>query len=99
MPPLSIALLRQLIRSRQYVVSLHAADELEDDGLSVLDLESIVLTGRIVERQRDRTSRELKVVVRGQDLAGATSLSANIDETRTPVGITEQGGEGTRRTT
>ena len=72
MTPLSIALLRQLIRSRQYVVSLHAADELEDDGLSVLDLESIVLTGRIVERQRDRTSRELKVVVRGQDLAGAT---------------------------
>jgi hypothetical protein len=54
------------------VVSIHAADELEDDGLSVLDLESIVLTGRIVERQRDRTSRELKVVVRGQDLAGAT---------------------------
>ena len=71
MPPLSIALLRQLIRSRQYVVSIHAADELEDDGLSVLDLESIVLTGRIVERQRDRTSRELKVVVRGQDLAGS----------------------------
>ena len=72
MPPLSITLLRQLIRSRQYVVSLHAADELEDDGLSVLDLESIVLTGRIVERQRDRTSRELKVIVRGQDLTGAT---------------------------
>ena len=51
-------------------MSVHAADELEDDGLSVLDLESIVLTGRIVERQRDGLSRELKVVVRGHALAG-----------------------------
>jgi hypothetical protein len=72
MPPLRIALPRQLNRSRQSVVSTHAADELDDDGLSVLDLESIILTGLIVDRHRGRISRELKVVVRGQDLAGAT---------------------------
>ena len=72
MPPLTIALLRRLIRSRQYLVSVRAADELEDDGLSILDLENIVLSGHIVERQRDRATQELKVVLRGQSLHGSS---------------------------
>ena len=46
----SIAHLRQLIRTLSYVVSTHAADELEDDNLTILDLENIVLSGQIVER-------------------------------------------------
>ena len=71
MPPLTIALLRRLIRSRRYLVSIHAADELEDDGLSVLDLENIVLSGHIAERQRDRATHELKVVVRGKSRHGS----------------------------
>ena len=50
----SIARIRELIRSLKYVVTLHASEELEDDNLSILDLESIVLTGQIIERQRDR---------------------------------------------
>ena len=49
-----------------------AADELEDDGLSVLDLENILLTGQIIERQRDRATHETKVVIRGQALHGAS---------------------------
>ena len=36
---------RNLIRTLNYVVSTHAAEELEDDGLSILDLENIILTG------------------------------------------------------
>ena len=36
---------RNLIRTLSYVVSAHAAEELEDDGLSILDLENIILTG------------------------------------------------------
>jgi Domain of unknown function (DUF4258) len=70
-PPLTIALLRRLVRSRHYLVSIHAADELEDDGLFVLDLENIILSGQIVERQRDRATHELKVVIRGQSLHGS----------------------------
>ena len=38
---------RQLIRSPRYVVSTHAAEELEDDNLSILDLENVVLTGQV----------------------------------------------------
>ena len=70
MPRLSIIRIRDLVRSLSYVVSLHAAEELEDDNLTILDLENIILTGRIIERQRDRQSRETKVLVRGRSLDG-----------------------------
>ncbi len=57
--------LRDLIRSLNYAVSIHAAEELEDDNLTILDFENIILTGAIVERQRDRQTREVKYIVRG----------------------------------
>lgn len=66
----TISLFRHLIRTLNYVVSTHAAEELEDDNLSILDIESIVLTGQISERQRDRQSREAKCVVHGVTLDG-----------------------------
>ena len=66
----SIAHLRQLIRTFSYVISTHAADELEDDNLSILDLENVVLTGQITERQRDRVTRETKYVIQGITLEG-----------------------------
>lgn len=69
----SIAHLRQLIRTLSYVVSTHAADELEDDKLTILDLENIVLSGQIVERQRDRSTRETKYVIQGGTLGGAAA--------------------------
>jgi Domain of unknown function (DUF4258) len=69
----TISRLRQLIRSLKYVVSTHAAEELEDDNLSILDLENIVLTGQIKERQRDLQSREVKYVVEGITLDGSTA--------------------------
>ena len=62
--------LRDLIRSLNYAVSIHAAEELEDDNLTILDFENIILTGAIVERQRDRQTREVKYIVRGDTLSG-----------------------------
>lgn len=44
------------------------AEELEDEDLTILDLENIVLTGTIVERQKDRETRETKIVIRGRTL-------------------------------
>ena len=70
MAQMSITRLRHLVRTLAYAVSTHAADELEDDDLSILDLENIVLTGQIVERQRDRATREVKYLVRGATLSG-----------------------------
>jgi hypothetical protein len=61
--------LRNLIRSLNYAVSIHAAEELEDDNLTILDFENLILTGAIVERQRDRQTREVKYIVRGTTLS------------------------------
>jgi uncharacterized protein YacL len=66
----TIVQLRHLIRALNYVVSTHAAEELEDDNLSILDLENIILTGKITERQRDAKTRETKIIVSGVTLDG-----------------------------
>ena len=61
---------RERIRSLDYVVPLHAEEEMDEDGISVFDLESAILTGEIVERQHDRESREWKYVVNGKGVNG-----------------------------
>lgn len=66
----SISRIRDCIRSLNYVVSIHAAEELDDDDLTILDLETIILTGKVTERQRDRKTREVKLVVRGHTIDG-----------------------------
>jgi hypothetical protein len=80
---------RDRIRSLDYVVTLHAEEEMDEDGLSVFDLESAVLTGEIVERQRDRQTREWKYVVNGRGLDGSTvGVVGKLSPTGCPVIIT-----------
>jgi hypothetical protein len=62
--------LREKIRKRQYVITLHAEEEMDDDELTIYDVESVVLTGALIEQQRDRKSKERKYLVRGQTVAG-----------------------------
>ena len=82
MTQVSIAHLRQLIRTLSYAVSTHAADELEDDNLTILDLENVVLSGQIIERQRDRNTRETKYVIQGSTLDGtAAEVIAKVGHT------------------
>ena len=86
---MSIAQLRHLIRTLSYVVTTHAADELEDDNLSILDLENIVLTGEIIEHQRDRSTREVKYVIQGSTLEGiAGEVVAKVGPTGKLIVIT-----------
>ena len=61
---------RSGIRERRYVVTLHALDEMDEDALSVFDVERAILTGEIIERQRDQAMREWKYVVRGNAVDG-----------------------------
>lgn len=68
MPQPKITRIRDLVLSLNYVVSIHAAEELEDDNLTILDLENIILTGQIIARQRDRQTRESKSIIRGRTL-------------------------------
>ena len=44
------------MRAGEYVVASHAANELDDDEISILDVESLILTGEAVETQRDASS-------------------------------------------
>ncbi len=40
--------MRDKIRANEYIVPDHSYEELQDDELSILDGEHIILTGRIV---------------------------------------------------
>jgi len=62
--------MRELVRTRKYVMTLHAADEMDSDSLTIYDVENVVLTGQITERQKDRASAEWKYLVGGRSLAG-----------------------------
>lgn len=43
---------------------------MDEDALSVFDVERAILTGEIIERQRDRAMQEWKYVVRGGAVDG-----------------------------
>jgi len=60
----------KLVRTRQYVMTLHAEDEMDADGLTIFDVEGVILTGQIIKRQKDRASAGWKCVVSGQALSG-----------------------------
>jgi hypothetical protein len=61
---------RSLIRSGEYLLSIHALEEMAEDDVLTEDVENVILTGGIVERQIDRATRERKYVFLGRDLAG-----------------------------
>ncbi len=58
--------IREDIRTREYIISLHADDEMDDDDFDVYDVEHALLRGEIVTRQQDRDTHEWKYLVRGQ---------------------------------
>ncbi|WP_367268210.1 DUF4258 domain-containing protein [uncultured Thiohalocapsa sp.] len=59
---------RECIRTNRYIVTTHAAEELDDDGLTIYDLERVILSGHIVDEQKDRDPPETKFLVRGPTL-------------------------------
>ena len=58
------------IRTRQYVMTLHAEEEMDDDELSIFDIERCILTSKITERQKDTVTKEWKYVIEGQSISG-----------------------------
>jgi hypothetical protein len=62
--------MREMVRKRQYVMTLHAEEEMSDDGLTIYDIEHDVLTGEIMERQKDRVTAEWKYCIRGKTVDG-----------------------------
>ena len=56
------------VRKGAYVMTFHAEDEMNADNFTVFDVENGILTGLIVERQRDVDTGESKYVIEGQSL-------------------------------
>ena len=62
--------MQEKIRTRQYVMTFHAEEEMDDDELSIFDIERCILTGEITERQKDTVTKEWKYVIEGQSFSG-----------------------------
>lgn len=58
--------MRDLIRSLEYVMTIHGEEEKENDDLSILDVENAVLSREIVERHLDANTNESKYVLVGK---------------------------------
>jgi hypothetical protein len=50
--------MREKVRALDYVMTIHAEEEMENDDLSILDVEHAMLTGEIIERQKDQETDE-----------------------------------------
>lgn len=57
--------IREKVHTAQYIVTDHADDEMQEDCLTVYDVERVILTGEIVERQRDEVTGEWKYCIIG----------------------------------
>jgi hypothetical protein len=62
---------KDCIREKNYVVTLHAEEEMDEDELSIFDMERAILTGNIIERQKDREIKGWKYLIRGQIIDGS----------------------------
>ncbi len=80
---------RSLIRSGEYLLSIHALEEMAEDDVLTEDVENVIVTGSIVERQIDLVTRERKYVFRGRDIpGGSVGLVAKIGAVGKVVVIT-----------
>lgn len=65
--------MRERILKKEYIMTLHAEEEMDSDDLTIFDVESCILTGKIIERQRDQATAELKYRINGKTLSGGTA--------------------------
>ena len=67
--------IRALVRRGEYILSIHAENELADDQFTEQDLEAVIINGKIIRRERDRIGRP-KYVVQGTalDRRGMTAV-------------------------
>lgn len=77
------------IRRREYIMSIHAEEEMNDDCLAIFDVERCILTGKILERQKDKNTAEWKYRVNGKSLSrGEVEVVAKLSPTGKLVIIT-----------
>jgi hypothetical protein len=60
--------MRGKVRRCEYVMTTHARKEMNDDDSTIFDIESGIMTGTILERQKDKVTSEWKYRIRGKTL-------------------------------
>jgi len=79
--------IRTLVTQGEYILSIHAENEMADDRLTEQDLEAAILNGRIARRKRDRIGRA-KYIIEGAALDGrGMTAVAQLFQTRQLVVI------------
>jgi len=62
--------MREKVRKREYVLTIHARREMIDDGFTIYDIERGILNDEILERQKDQLTAEWKYRVKGKIISG-----------------------------
>ena len=62
--------MRDLVRLGLYVMTTHADEEADADDFTVFDVEGAILTGTIVERQKETETGVWKYVISGEAVDG-----------------------------
>lgn len=73
MPRGAIGRIRSAIRNANYDITGHAVEEMAEDGLDFIDVETAILNGRVVKTQKD-DPRGTRYAVRGVGADGITFL-------------------------
>lgn len=58
------------VRNRQIVVTLLVEEEMTNNRLTIFDLENIILTSEVIERQKDDNRSEWSYLLSGKTLEG-----------------------------
>lgn len=56
---------KEAVRLRNYIVTVHAVEEMDDDGFTIFDVEHCILHGEICERQKEHKTAEWKYLLDG----------------------------------
>jgi hypothetical protein len=84
-----LKIIQEKVRERKYRMSIHAEEEMCDNGLALYDVEHGILTGKILERQKDAETAEWKYCIRGETIAaGQIEVVAKLSLTGQLVIIT-----------
>ncbi len=61
--------MQEKVRHQDYVMTSHARKEMNEDELTIYDIEEGILSGEILERQRERETGEWKYRVNGETMS------------------------------
>jgi hypothetical protein len=69
MYPCILQQMQAIVQQGDYILSIHVENELENDDFTEQDLESAILNGEIIRRERDAIGRP-KYIIEGTALDG-----------------------------